>query len=587
MKYTVKNSTSNDIFYRIFENRRIDLKDVDDFLKPQKNCVTTPLIYRNMEEGFDLLKHHIENKSLILFVVDADTDGFCSSATFINYLRFSLKYTNVAYVFHEKKKHGLTKQIMSEIQRVQPDLVIVADAGSGDYKQHKELKEDGIDLLIIDHHECEEYSSDAIVINNQLSNGNYTLCGAGMVLKFLEYIDMRLLINQSEYYQDLVALALVADGMDMTELETRYYVLNGLRNINNPFLKQVVKEVDNPYEFIAYGIAPVVNAIIRMGEMKDKKDLFECMLYHNRKETINIRGKGIVEMPLAEYVVKLSERMKSRQTRQIDKILNSEDTIVINENYPFTILIHTDGTAQSLSGLIAGKVAEKYNKPTLVLREKIKDGMLVYGGSARSIRTFPNFKDYLVGSNKFQKCEGHQSAFGVNISADKLQEFLDEYMFRQLPISATNHIVDKAYRGDRGERVSAYEIAVVDGLKQHWSKGFEQAKFFIRLQDINSTDIKTMGADGRTIKIQDNGISFIKFKCTEEEVNTLTREGFKTIDIIGTFNINRWNNRNYPQVKIEEFEVTSHMDFDDVNSPFGYSPVEDDTKPFGYNPFKL
>ena len=174
--------------------------------------------------------------------------------------------------------------------------------------------------------------------------------------------------------------------------------------------------------------------------------------------------------------------------------------------------------------------------------------MLVYGGSARSIRTFPNFKDYLVGSNKFQKCEGHQSAFGVNISADKLQEFLDEYMFRQLPISATNHIVDKAYRGDRGERVSAYEIAVVDGLKHHW-KGFEQAKFFIRLQDINSTDIKTMGADGRTIKIQDNGISFIKFKCTEEEVNTLTREGFKTIDIIGTFNINRWNNRNYPHIR--------------------------------------
>lgn len=585
MKYIVKNSIHDDVLHRVFENRNIDLKDIDSFLKPQKNCITTPMIYKNIEEGFELLKHHIKKKSLILFVVDADTDGFCSSATFINYLRFSLKYTNVTYVFHEKKKHGLTKQIMLEIQNIQPDLVIVADAGSGDYKQHKELKECGIDLLIIDHHECDGYSEDAIVINNQLSDGNKTLCGAGMVLKFLEYIDKRLSLDQSKHYQDLVALALVADGMYMTELETRFYVLNGLRNVNNPFLKQVMKKADNPYQFMAYGVAPVVNAIIRMGEMKDKKDLFECMLYQNRKETIKIRGKGVVEMPLAEYVIKLSERMRNKQTRQIDKILKSEDTIIINENYPFVVLIHTDSTAQSLSGLIAGKVAEKYNKPTLVLREKISEGKLLYGGSARGTKTFTNFKDYLVGSNKFQKCEGHQSAFGVNIYAKEFQEFLDEYMFKQLPESTPNHVVDKAYRSDRGERVSAYEVSVIDGLKQHWSKGFEQPKFFISLHDVRSFDIKTMGADGRTIKIEDSGISFIKFKCTEEEVELLTKEGFKTIEMIGTFNINRWNNRQYPQVIIEEFEITSSRDFE--VSPFGDNPFEDTTKTFGFNPFKL
>ena len=568
MKYSLKGSTHEDIVTRIFENRNVNIENRSAFLNPSRESVQDPMVYTNMDKAFFAYKNCIMNNGKIVVVVDSDADGYCSSATFINYTRLSMGYKNIEFVMHKDKQHGLTPQIMKEIFEKEPVLVVLPDAGSSDYKQHKQLRDCGIQVLVIDHHECEGYSEDAIVINNQLvENGNKTLSGAGMVLKFLEYIDKQTGKAQAEYYYDLVAVALVADSMLMTEPETRYYVLEGLDNISNPFLEILTENMEEgTFEFIGYKIAPTINSVIRVGTEKDKRDLFDAMICENRTEVIKLRGQGEVELPLVEYILKMADRLKSKQTRDIKKVLEDEETIIITENYPISILIHENHDAQALSGLIASRLVDRYNKPAIVLRriEKEIDGVnkVRYDGSGRSSVSFTNFKDYLTATKKFLYCAGHQGAFGVSIESEQMKELLVELLNQSLPDEEGCFIVDKAYTDGR---VSAMEIISVDELRGYWCKGFDKPQFYIKLSNVRSSDITTMGATGNTVKITHDYISYIKFKCTQEDLDILLKEGNKDIEIIGTFNVNEWNGRTFPQVFIEHFEVKEVENMDDID----------------------
>ncbi|HSQ88000.1 DHH family phosphoesterase [Romboutsia sp.] len=576
MKYALRGSLHEDLVTRIFENRNVNIEQRKAFLNPSRDSIQNPAIYENMDRAFKAVKYHIETNGLILILVDSDADGYCSSATLINYFRLSLKYKNLVFVMHKDKKHGLTKEVLKEILEISPDLVIIPDAGSSDYKEHEILANNGIGVVVLDHHECEKYSDYAIVVNNQLSpEGNKTLSGGGMVLKFIEYMDTQFNIGQSEYYYDLVAVSLVADGMLMIEPETRYYVLEGLDNITNPLLELLAEkrsEGAGVFEFISYNIAPAINAIIRVGTDSDKRNLLDAMICENRTEVIKLRGQGEVELPLVEYILKMADRLKSKQTRDIKKIIEDENTIIMTENLPISIMVHENEDAQALSGLMASRLVDKYGKPSLVLRKVNQDdGRFRYDGSGRSTNTFKNFKDYLLSTDKFIYCAGHQGAFGVSIDTQKMSELLSSLLYQSLPNEDACHIVDKAYVDGR---VGSMDIISIDELKQHWCRGFDKPQFYIKLSGVDSADITTMGATGNTIKITHDYISYIKFKCTQEDLDVLLKQGRKDIEIIGTFNVNEWNGRSFPQVFIEDFEVKEvdvmdDIDFNDFNA-FGF-----------------
>lgn len=565
MKYILKKSDNIDLIERIFENRNISFSNKEKFLNPTKEGIQHPLVYKNMDRAFKVFDRNLKLGEKILVLVDSDADGYCSAATMINFLNKSLKYNNVVYVMHEGKQHGLTEEMIKNIISNEPSLVIIPDAASNDYEGQKILFEHGIETIILDHHECKEYSSHAIIVNNQMNEkGNKTLSGAGMVLKFIEYVCEQYNLDHSAFYYDLVAIALVADGMYMIEEETRYYVLKGLENITNPFLKSLTGGVANgTFEYISFTLAPVINAIIRVGEMKDKKDLFDAMIGQNRLEKIKLRGKGEVDMLLSDYVIKMSERLKSKQYRDIKKTMADKGTTIITDGYPITFMLRDDDEGKTLNGLIASKLVDEYGKPALVLRRvQDEDGRVKYTGSGRSSKDFPLFRDYLLDTDKFIFCQGHQMAFGAAIDEKCLSEFLTSLINKKLP---TNHIaleVDKAYT--LGE-LSPIEIFEVDKLKQYWCKGFEKPLFYIKLTDVMPDDIFTMGAAKNTVKIKYNYIDYIKFKCSEEELEKLVNKKVKNIEIIGTFNVNEWNNKSYPQVFIENIKVTDKDVFEGID----------------------
>ena len=229
-------------------------------------------------------------------------------------------------MLHEKKKHGLSNDITIPEGTT---LLIIPDAGSNDYKELKKLKDRGIDVIILDHHEAEYVSEDAIVVNNQLCDyPNKNLCGAGIVYKFLQALDDYYFEMSADDYLDLVALANIADVMDITELETKRLIDKGLENVKNPMFKAIIDK--RAYDIkgqvtinnVAFYIVPVINAIIRVGSLGGKDLLFQGFL--EKYQTFKYKKRGedeLVDEIIYNKVAREGTNLKAKQTREMDKYL--------------------------------------------------------------------------------------------------------------------------------------------------------------------------------------------------------------------------------------------------------------------------
>lgn len=568
MKYSLKSiEKEDDIIKLICRNRNVNFENLLNVLEPDESCVQNPLVYTNMDLTCKTIINTVNNNGIILFIVDSDVDGFCSSAMLILYLREVIKYDKVYYLIHSEKKHGLTREMMDYITKnnIKPNLVMLPDSSSSDYKQHMELKEMGIDIVVIDHHEADERSRDAIVVNNQLDNfGNRTLSGGGMVMKVLEHLDKLCGYNSAWNYMDLCATALVGDCMTMTNAETRFYVRKGLCNITNPLLFELYKvDKDIDFDTISFEIAPIINAFIRVGTMEQKVDLFNALVGLNYMREITIRGQGTFNLNLPEYVAKLSSRVKSEQEKQIKKALESHSEIY-EDDLPITLCLIDEEVNKNLSGLIANRLATKTNKPTLVLKEYRGK----YSGSGRSIDTFEEFRSYINSLGCFDYALGHQPAFGVGIEKDKLESLKKDLLGKSIEENNGEYRVDKAYYN----KVSAYDILTVNDFNQHWCKGFEKPLFFISLDNIDNSNIQIIGAKRDTLKIKHDYITYIKFKCTKEEIEKVKNTKINKIELVGHFNVNEWNDNIYPQVEIVDYEFYGEPfeKIDDMSNCFGF-----------------
>lgn len=197
---------------RVFAIRGVDPKDIPHYLNTTKEDILDPGLIMNIDEGVKMLARHISQQDKIYIQVDSDCDGFTSAAFLINYLnRLFPGYTQtkISYGLHSGKQHGLYEEFIPDFVNEDYKLIIAPDSSSNNYEVHKKLKELGIDVLVIDHHEAEKVSEDACVINNQLCDyPTKSLSGVGMVYKFCSYFDLIMGTDWANYYLDLAALGI-------------------------------------------------------------------------------------------------------------------------------------------------------------------------------------------------------------------------------------------------------------------------------------------------------------------------------------------------------------------------------------------
>ena len=559
---------------QILVNRGIDVKDIEHYLKTSDADILNPDLLDNMEEGVKRLVSAIKNQEKIFLIVDCDADGFTASAALVNYIYkvFPSAMDLLSIQLHEGKEHGIEEKWLEEIVANEYKLVICPDASSNDYKQHKFLKDNGIDVLVLDHHDAEEVSENAIIINNQLSDyPNKTLSGVGIVYKFCSKIDELMKIKEADTILDLVSLGMIADMMDMRNFETKHLIQKGLTRIENPFFKALVErqaysigETVTPIG-VAFYIAPLINATIRVGTQNEKEVMFKAMLNHCAYDMIpsTKRGeKGKTEAVVVQ-AVRNATNVRNRQKKARDNGFEYVEQIIaannLDKNKIIVVQVSED-LDKNLTGLIANQLMAKYQKPVLLVRET-DEGLLQ--GSARGYdkSELKDLKSFLLESGFMEYAEGHAAAMGVGIYKDKVNALVDysNTVLANYDFSAC-YDVDYEYMSND---FKAQDIIDIGSMKSLWGKGVDEAMVVIKGIKITSNNITLMSANKNpTIKITlQNGTSLIKFGASQSEFESLKSSGYTEIDVIGTCAINEWQGMITPQILIKDYEVVGKQDY--------------------------
>lgn len=454
----IKQFTDNKEFInKILDNRGI--KDKDRFLNPSERDLLPLNLLSNIDKAVNVVLDGIKNNKSFYILWDSDSDGITAGTIMTNYLS---EYTsNIKIGINEGKVHGLIGQDIEQLKTF--DIIIACDSLSSEYDIYKELQENNTTIICLDHHETKD-SEYAIIVNSQLNNyKNSQLSGAGVTWKFCKYIDS---ITGQEYADDLVDLAcagIIADVSDIKDSwENRYICYMGFKNLKNKGLRAILDRYKFTGKSVSWSIAPLINAANRMNK---NKLAMQLMLVDKVKD-----GKEIVSE---------LKTIKSEQDQKVRNIVDEIEFELSTLDIKNQKVLYGISTEDGLSGLIANKIANKYMRPCIILRDTDEE----YRGSLRGVGV-DNFRD-IVRKSGLCWTSGHESAAGVIIKKDKLdqlKEVLEEKLSKyEFKIIQDIDVVLKI------EDITPELVRIIDELNLITGEGFKNIS--VMLEDIKINNV--------------------------------------------------------------------------------------------------
>lgn len=579
MQYRLYNNSDNntsDVIAEVLKNRGVE--DYEKYLQLDESVVIPYENLDNINEAVELFIQHFNQKNKIEILIDSDPDGFCSASMMYSYIKKLDTEYPVNYILHTRaKSHGLDDDVtISDDTR----LLIIPDAGTNDTEACKDLKDKGIDILILDHHESEEENPYAVIVNNQMSKNysNKDFCGAGIVYKFLQALDTETWNEFADDYLDLCALANISDVMDMRSFETRYLTNIGLLNITNKCLSAFIKAQDYSMNGkvnihnIQWYITPVLNSCIRVGSQEEKELLFKAFIeqdefFEYKKRATKNKPAETIQESIYDRAARLCKNAKSRQDKMKEKGVQAISNIVskLPSNDKIIMVDVTEILDSGLTGVVAIKIAEQFNKPCILLKKHYdsKSKKIVYGGSARNIDHSPidSFKD-IVNKTGVINGKGHANAFGiVDLSLEN----------KEKAISVINDILkdieyDSTYRVDfilDIDQVSVPLIIKLSEFEDIICQGIDEPMLAIENISLTRDCFEIFGKNEDTISFIFNDIKYIQFKCKEGSQlydflqNAWSSDDCVIFNLVGKPTINEYNGVRTPQVIIKDVNVIS------------------------------
>lgn len=541
------------------------IKDVNSFLNPTIKNTESELLFDNIEKARDVFVKHIENKSIIDLLVDCDVDGFTSASNIYQYTKQINPNIEIRCFIHKGKAHGLSEfvDVMCEDDS---KLVIIPDAGSGDSKECEKLIKSGKDVIILDHHSIDASDNPAIVVNNQLSNKvtDKAMTGVGITYKFTKLLDEYYGVKYADDYLDLVALGMIGDRADVVNLQTRYLILKGLEQIRNKVNKNKLISVlvdaqmysmNNKITIngIGFYICPLMNSMIRLGEYEDKCYMFEALCNSNKMLDRKVRGKGVVNMTIQEYVLKAcqSSNRKQKKITENSAAALSEEIKQFNLNkLPILVCNAKDNVDSNSTGLIANRLADQYQRPCLLMRRK---GDVCRGSGRGSDKCeILNFNQWCKDTGLFNKVEGHPNAFGCEIYFENTNKLFSLLSTMRKIDEPTYHVYN-VYEANQIHDQIIKNVAQWDGI---WGNTVSEPIFLIKNVPCNKYSLYLLGAKQNKIEFVYHNIKFVK-QTRGSSLASLYKEIISIgdnfeFDIVGRFSID-YKSGKVAQVIVEDW----------------------------------
>jgi single-stranded-DNA-specific exonuclease len=366
--------------------------------------------------------------------------------------------------------------------------------------------------------------------------------------------------------------------MDRTDIETNYIMIEGLKNIHNEGLRTLIEaqsyslkeKAVSPYEGlspvdIAFYIAPLINAITRVGSIQEKETMFYCFVEPNKPMQSTKRGArpGDIEYA-AEQTARVGKNAKARQDRLKEQALSVIDFKIQKDglddnNIIIVELDASDNVQQELTGLIAMSIVNKYHKPVMIGRRNNDNEIQ---GSIRSSGNFaglPSFKKFLEDSGLITYTAGHDNAAGWGLNGDKLDALL-KYANKKLKAEDFENCYIVDYILDGKDYIDEL-LASIAEHPEYFGNHIDEPTVIVK--NIPLMSIMAMGTNKDSMKISYNGIDYVKFKDADF-VEEITNNRAKTITVYGRPNLNEWMGKKSVQVFITDYELvedSSKYDF--------------------------
>lgn len=348
------------------------------------------------------IKKAKENNELVFVGGDYDADGICATTI----MKDALDKLGIRCGYYIpdrfKEGYGLNKNTVQLAFEKGYSLIITVDNGVKAFEALECAKNLGIDVIITDHHLIEEKLDFTCVHPDYMESKFKSMCGAGVALQI-----SRNLIGEYDFHTALACIATIGDVMPILN-ENRNIIKHGLKILNKHIYKVfdlLIDKKDINVMDISYSIVPKLNAL---GRLSDKFNPNDIIRYYFLEKDIK---KVILMSDLINRVNKLRKDLSNKMS-DLALSLIDDDNIIILENKDFH---------EGIVGLVAGKISNMYNKPSIILNNH--NGILK--GSARSIEGF-NLHEYLKNNyTNYLSFGGHSQAVGLSIKEEDFEYFKD------------------------------------------------------------------------------------------------------------------------------------------------------------------
>ena len=426
MKYKVlHDNKEQDLFTRLMKVRNIE-DDLERFLHPSyKEYRTDPRSIHDMEAGIDRLLYAIQHNEKIMIFGDYDVDGIMSSYVIFTFFQKFLQYKNISVRLPHRIKdgYGIKTHHIDEIAACGCSLIVTVDNGITSFEEALHAKQSGIDLVITDHHKPLDRLPEAhALINPQLNQHNWfkEVCGATVAFKVCVALAEKLITDRNikkqlhERLLPFVSIATVADCMPLID-ENRLLVKKWLQLINQkrstiaPALRQFlaylnIKEMDSYH--IWFMIGPRLNATWRVGDPMD--GLLSLLTNHPEQQLIQLQKMDDLN----------TERRKTQDMmiKQARELINPDRMLLVAAHESFH---------EWIVGIVAGRITEKHNKPSLILGVNTYDKVATW--SLRGPDYFNIVEMLKTADDLLIRYGGHEQAWGMSVHLEDLDQVLERF----------------------------------------------------------------------------------------------------------------------------------------------------------------
>ena len=563
----------SEIIAKILINRDFtDYNDINNFLDPKLEKLHSPLLMADLELGANIIKEKIENNKSIRIVGDYDVDGVIS--VYILYISLKKLGAKVDYIIPDRVQdgYGINNEIIQQAKKDGIDTIITCDNGISATEQINTAKKLGLTVIITDHHDLSYVEEDGVkkyiipeadaVINPNRLDCHYPfkkLCGAGVAYKLIEYLNslFNIKLEETHLLLEFVAIATVCDVVDLVD-ENRIMVKKGLELINsteNIGLRNLIEESGIGEKAISvyhlgFVIGPTINASGRLDSAMIALDLLMCKDFNSGKN-------------MAKNLRSINEERKSMTQEGIKTLIDTiEKSPMKNDKI---LVLYDPNIHESIAGIIAGRIKEKYHMPTIVLTNGL-DGIK---GSGRSIDEYNMFEELTKVKDLLNRFGGHPMAAGLSLDIDNIHKLREQ--LNSLTTLNDNDLIPKIYI-DMGLPLEYISYQLVEEIQalEPFGKGNPKPIFGGKSLNINKYSILGMNKNVLKLNLKSKkgtlieGMFFgnieefeIKLveKYGQEEFDKLNK-GIKNnvqIDIVYNPNINEYMGNSKLQVIIQNY----------------------------------